>query len=184
MTDNDKLELVTKFLLAIGEDPSREGLIDTPKRVVKSWAELYGGYAVDPNKILTTDFADGVSKNMIILKNISFTSTCEHHVIPIVGVAHVAYIPNKKIVGISKLARLVDCVARRLQIQEKMTIEIINTIVTALDPIGAAVLIDAQHMCMTSRGVNKQNVSMVTKEFFGTFENQDLKAEFLNEVKN
>lgn len=182
-TTEEKEKLVRSMLAALGEDIGREGLIDTPKRVVKSWDELYGGYELSPEDILKRDFSEGACDQMIVLRDIDFNSTCEHHIIPIIGKAHVAYIPNGKVVGISKLARVVDAYARRLQIQEKMTEQIAEVIMTVLQPKGVGVLIDAQHMCMTSRGIKKPNVSMVTSALRGVFENDEVRQEFLKFVR-
>lgn len=182
-TFEEKEKLVRSMLAALGEDIGREGLVDTPKRVVKSWDELYGGYELSPEDILKRDFSEGACDQMIVLRDIDFNSTCEHHIIPIIGKAHVAYIPNGKVVGISKLARVVDAYARRLQIQEKMTEQIAEVIMTVLQPKGVGVLIDAQHMCMTSRGIKKPNVSMVTSALRGVFENDEVRQEFLKFVR-
>lgn len=182
-TTEEKEKLVRSMLAALGEDIGREGLVDTPKRVVKSWDELYGGYELSPEDILKRDFSEGACDQMIVLRDIDFNSTCEHHIIPIIGKAHVAYIPNGKVVGISKLARVVDAYARRLQIQEKMTEQIAEVIMTVLQPKGVGVLIDAQHMCMTSRGIKKPNVSMVTSALRGVFENDEVRQEFLKFVR-
>ena len=177
-------EYVKEFLAHIGEDPSREGLLDTPKRVVKSWIELYAGYAQDPKEILSTVFKDGSCDEMVILKEIEFSSMCEHHVLPFVGKAHIAYLPHGKVVGLSKLARLVECFAKRLQIQEKMTQEIAKAIETSLEPKGVAVVIEAHHQCMSCRGIKKQNPTMITSSMLGAFrENSDARAEFLSLLK-
>lgn len=152
---------VVRMLEAIGEDPKRDGLIDTPKRVVKSWEKLYGGYKEDPKKILAKTFKEK-SDQMVVLKDIEIYSTCEHHLLPFHGRCHVAYIPKDKVVGISKLARLAECFARRLQIQERLTNQIAQSIREALDPKGVGVVIEAQHFCMTSRGVEKQHSKMLT----------------------
>ena len=171
------------MLAALGEDIDREGLLETPKRVVKSWDELYGGYSLSPEDILKKDFAEGACDQMIVLRDIEFNSTCEHHIIPIIGKAHVAYIPNGKVVGISKLARIVDAYARRLQIQEKMTEQIAEVIMNVLQPKGVGVMIEAQHMCMTSRGIKKPNVSMVTSALRGVFERDEVRQEFLKFIR-
>jgi GTP cyclohydrolase I len=171
---------IRDFLIYIGENPDREGLIDTPKRVVKSWAELYSGYDQDPAKILSTCFVDGACDEIVILKNIEFSSMCEHHVLPFVGSVDVAYIPNGKVVGLSKIARLVECFAKRLQIQEKMTSQISDAINTNLKPKGVAVVIRAHHQCMSCRGVKKHQTTMITSSMVGVFRD-DLNArqEFL-----
>lgn len=165
----DNEQLVRGILIAIGEDPDREGLKDTPRRVVKAWKELYAGYAQDPAEILSTCFEDGTCDDMVLLKDIQFNSTCEHHMEKIMGVAHVAYIPNGKVVGLSKLARLVDCFALRLQIQEKFTIQIANAIQEHLAPKGVAVVIEASHQCMSCRGIKKRGATMVTSAMHGVF---------------
>lgn len=179
-------QLVRQMLLTIEPDQQgvlREGLRDTPKRVVKSWIELYGGYALDPKKILGTTFKqEGYAYDeMVLLKDIELYSTCEHHMLPFYGKAHVAYIPNaNRVVGLSKLARLVDCFARRLQIQEKLTNQIADAIVEALQPQGAAVVIEARHHCMCARGVGKQNSAMTTSALRGVFkEKNEVRQEFL-----
>ncbi len=177
--------IVRQFLEAIGENPDREGLQDTPKRVVKSWKELYAGYGEDPREILSTVFEDGACDEMVILKDIDFQSMCEHHVLPFRGKAHVAYLPNGKVVGLSKLARLVDCYARRLQIQEKMTRQIAEAVEQHLNPKGVAVVIEAHHQCMSCRGVKKNGTTMITSSMLGAFRNQsEARAEFLSFVRS
>ena len=153
-----------------GDDPSREGLRDTPARVARAYEEFFAGYDVDPVDLLQRTFeeTDGYDE-MVLLKDISFESHCEHHMAPIIGVAHVAYMPRRRVVGISKLARVVEAYARRLQIQEKMTAQIANTLESVLDPLGVAVIIEAEHQCMTTRGVHKRGVSMVTSRMLGMF---------------
>jgi GTP cyclohydrolase I len=178
-------ELIKGILTAIGEDPTREGLLDTPKRVVKSWKELYGGYSEDPAEILSTVFEDGTCEEMVLLKDIPFNSMCEHHMLPFLGLAHVAYIPNGKVVGLSKLARLVDCFARRLQIQEKMTKQIADAVQTHLKPRGVAVVIEAHHQCMSCRGIKKHGTTMVTSSMTGAFMDKPAtRAEFMSLVKS
>lgn len=162
------IETVKNILLSVGEDPTREGLLDTPKRVVKSWNELYKGYNQKTEDILTVFSSDGYNQ-IVLLKDIEVYSMCEHHMLPFIGKAHVAYIPNKKIVGISKLARLVDIYARRLQIQERIGQQVTDDLMRLLDPKGAACIIEAQHLCMLMRGVNKQNSVMVTSSLKGVF---------------
>lgn len=163
---------IINILQYIGENPSREGLKETPKRVVRSWEKLYGGYKMNAGDILGKSFTEyGEYDEMVILKDIDFFSTCEHHLLPIIGKAHVAYIPRHKVVGISKLARLVEMYARRLQIQERMTTDIANDIQTVLDPIGVAVMIEAQHFCIKARGIEKVNSIMVTSKLIGAFKN-------------
>lgn len=181
MVNKKSTAVIKQVLQLIGEDPSREGLLDTPIRVVKSWGELYGGYGKDPKEILKTTFAGEGYDQMVLLDNIEFFSTCEHHMLPFFGVAHVAYIPRKRVVGLSKLARLVDCYARRLQIQERLTGQIADALNEALDPLGVAVILQAKHFCMVSRGVQKQNSVMSTSAMTGMFRTDSkCRAEFLN----
>jgi GTP cyclohydrolase IA len=177
-------DAVKTVLIMIGEDPTREGLLDTPKRVAKSWKELYAGYKQDPAEILSTVFKDGSCDEMVILKDIEFTSMCEHHMLPFIGKAHVAYLPDGQVVGLSKLARLVDCFGKRLQIQEKMTQEIANAVDEHLKPKGVAVVIEAHHQCMSCRGVGKKNTTMITSSMLGAFrEKLETRAEFLSLIK-
>jgi GTP cyclohydrolase IA len=179
-----KEDFVRGILMAIGEDPMREGLRDTPKRVAKSWKELYAGYSQSPADILSTVFKDGSCDEMVILKDIEFTSMCEHHMLPFIGKAHVAYLPDGQVVGLSKLARLVDCFGKRLQIQEKMTQEIATSIQEHLKPKGVAVVIEAHHQCMSCRGVGKKNTTMITSAMLGAFrEKGESRAEFLSLIK-
>ena len=163
-------EAVRVLIRWAGGNPSREGLLDTPARVVRSYKEFFAGYQVDPRDLLMRTFSevDGYDE-MIVLKNIRFESYCEHHMVPIIGRAHVAYLPEHRVVGISKLARLVDAFAKRLQIQEKMTSQIANTLDEVLQPKGVAVIIEAAHQCMTTRGVHKPGVTMVTSRMLGAF---------------
>ena len=158
------------LLLWAGEDPSREGLRDTPKRVALAYEDWFGGYKENPVRYLQQTFeeVDGYDE-MIVLRDITFESHCEHHMAPIIGKAHVGYLPNNKIVGISKLARVVETFARRFQIQEKMTAQIAKCIQDVLNPKGVGVVIDASHQCMTTRGIHKSQVSMVTSQMLGTF---------------
>ena len=153
-----------------GEDPDREGLLDTPARVARAYGEYFGGYAVDPVALLARTFSetDGYDE-IVLLRDIRFESCCEHHMAPIIGRAHVAYLPRTRVVGISKLARVVDAYARRLQIQEKMTAQIANTIDEVLQPLGVAVVIEAVHQCMTTRGVHRPGTSLVTSHMLGAF---------------
>lgn len=164
-----------------GDDPEREGLEDTPKRVVKSYEEFFEGYQQDPEEILRRTFEETEGYDeMVVLKDIEFHSHCEHHMVPITGKAYVAYLPDKRVVGISKLARVVEAYARRLQIQEKMTAQIANAINDVLKPRGVAVIVEAEHQCMTSRGVNKPGVSMVTSTMLGAFrDDPSTRREFL-----
>jgi GTP cyclohydrolase I len=165
---------------AAGEDPDREGLLDTPDRVVRSWGEIFAGYDHSPEEILSTTFGDvnGYSE-MILLRDINFFSTCEHHMLPFMGVAHVAYLPAERVVGLSKLARLVDCFAKRLQIQERMTRDIAKAIMLHLKPQGCGVVIEATHGCMVCRGVKKEGATMVTSSLEGDFHHPATRAEFM-----
>jgi len=167
-----------------GDDPDREGLVDTPSRVVRSYEEFFQGYAADPEALLERTFeeVEGYDE-IVLLRDIRFESHCEHHMAPIIGRAHIAYLPHRRVVGISKLARLVEAYAKRLQIQEKMTSQIANTINEILRPKGTAVVIEASHQCMTTRGVHKPGVSMVTSTMLGEFrDNPSTRREFLNMV--
>jgi len=169
-----------------GDDPDREGLLDTPARVVRAFEEYFQGYNADPQDILQRTFeeVEGYDE-MVLLKDIRFESHCEHHMAPIIGKAHVAYLPKSRVVGISKLARVVELYAQRLQIQEKMTAQIANAINDVLQPEGVAVVIDAAHQCMTCRGVHKPGVSMITSKMIGAFrENDRTRREFLSMVAN
>ena len=163
-------EAVRTLIRWAGDDPGREGLVGTPERVVRAYREFFRGYDQDPNAVLKRTFeeTDGYDE-MIVLKDMRFESHCEHHIAPIIGRAHIAYLPHHRVVGISKLARLLDCYAKRLQIQEKMTAQIANTLQEVLQPRGVAVVIDASHQCMTTRGVHKPNTSMVTSRMLGAF---------------
>ncbi len=163
-----------------GDDPSREGLVDTPARVVRAYEEWFSGYGQMPDAILQRTFGEVADYDeMIVLRDIPFESTCEHHMASIRGVAHVAYLPRERVVGISKLARLVDAYARRLQIQERLTAEIAGTIDKVLKPRGVAVIIEADHACMTSRGVRKHDGSLVTRSFKGAYKNELARREVL-----
>jgi GTP cyclohydrolase I len=174
-------EAVRTLIRWAGDDPTREGLIGTPDRVVRSYEEFFAGYTVDPVDVLQRTFeeTDGYDE-MVLLRDIEFASHCEHHMVPIIGRAHVAYLPDRRVVGISKLARVVEIYAKRMQIQEKMTAQIANTINEVLQPKGVAVVIDAAHQCMTTRGVNKPGVSMVTSRMLGAFrDDASTRREFL-----
>jgi GTP cyclohydrolase I len=174
-------EAVRTLILWAGDDPGREGLVDTPGRVVRSYEEFFSGYHEDPVALLQRTFeeADGYDE-MVTLTNIRLESHCEHHMVPIVGKAHIAYLPNKRVVGISKLARVMEVFAKRLQIQEKLTVQIASTLMEVLQPHGVAVVIEAAHDCMTTRGVKKHEVMMVTSHMVGVFrENSDTRREFL-----
>ena len=168
---DEKAEEAIKTIIAwIGENPDREGLLSTPKRVIKAYKEYFKGYTQDPKKYLSKTFTEVEGyDDMVIEKNISIQSHCEHHMAPITGVAHVAYIPSNKVVGLSKLARVVEVFSRRLQTQERLTMQIAKTIMEILKPRGVAVTIDAVHSCMTNRGVKKENTTTVTNYFLGAF---------------
>ena len=170
VTDKQAEEAFITILKWIGEDPEREGLIDTPKRVIKAFKEYFKGYNQDAHADLSKTFGDVEGyDDMVVEKNITLESHCEHHMAPIIGVAHVAYIPGKKVVGLSKLARTVEIFSKRLQTQERLTMQIANTLMKSLDAKGVAVTIDAAHQCMTMRGVKKEKATTVTNYFLGTF---------------
>lgn len=175
-------DAVIRILEVLGEDVKRDGLKDTPRRVVKSWEKLYGGYAEKPEDILRTTF-DEHSDEMIVLSDIDFYSTCEHHMLPFFGKVHIAYIPDKRVVGISKLARLVEVFARRLQIQERMTNQISETMMDAVKPLGVGVVVEGRHTCMMVRGVEKQNSLMTTSSLQGVFREEEVRSEFLRLIK-
>jgi GTP cyclohydrolase I len=169
-----------------GDDPAREGLLDTPKRVVKAYEEWFQGYHVDPAEVLQRTFeeVEGYDE-MVLLRDIRFESYCEHHLAPIIGKAHVAYLPDRRVVGISKLARVVEAFGKRMQIQEKMTAQVAGVIDEVLRPRGVAVVIEATHQCMSTRGVNKQGVSMVTSRMIGAFrDDPNTRREFLGLIGN
>ena len=170
VSDKQAEEAIKTIISWIGEDPNREGLLETPKRVVKAFKEYFKGYNEDPNKELIKTFGDVENyDDMVVQKNITLESHCEHHMAPIIGVAHVAYIPNKKVVGLSKLARTVEIFSKRLQTQERLTMQIAKTIMSALDAKGVAVTIDAAHQCMTARGIKKEKATTITSYFLGSF---------------
>jgi GTP cyclohydrolase IA len=170
----------------IGDDPDREGLIDTPKRVVKAYEELFGGYWDDPRAILERTFEETEQyEEMVLLRNIRMESFCEHHILPIIGKVHIAYVPDGRVVGVSKLARVLEIYAKRMQIQEKLTAQVANTINDVLQPKGVAVVIEAAHECMTTRGVHKPGVTMVTKTLLGCFkDDREIRRDFLSFVGN
>lgn len=177
-------QAVRTLLRWAGDDPTRDGLRDTPTRVVRAFEDWFSGYALDPAEILERTFeeTDGYDE-MIVLRDIRFESHCEHHLAPIIGKAHIAYLPSHRVVGISKLARLVDVYARRLTIQEKMTAQIANTLSDVLNPRGVGVIIEAAHQCMTTRGVHKHGVSMITSRMLGSFrDHQPTRQEFLSMI--
>jgi GTP cyclohydrolase I len=176
-------DAVTSILRAVGEDPEREGLLGTPNRVARAFDELLVGYRVDPKALLNNALFDVTYKEMVIVSDIDFYSLCEHHLLPFIGKAHVAYIPNKKVVGLSKIPRIVEVFARRLQIQEQMTRQIAELIEELLNPHGVAVVVDGLHMCMAMRGVKKANARMRTSALRGTFaENTKTRAEFMDHI--
>ena len=184
-TREEAMQAVKTLIAWAGDNPNREGLIETPKRVVDAYKEFFDGYKMNPDEILSKTFeeVEGYDE-MVIIKNIRLESHCEHHIVPILGIAHVAYMPNKKVVGISKLARLVDVFAKRLQIQETLTAQIAETIQRVLDPLGVAVLIDASHQCMTTRGVHKPESSTVTKRMLGVFKtDENVRSEFMELIR-
>jgi GTP cyclohydrolase I len=172
---------VRTLLLWAGDDPNREGLVDTPARVARAYEEFFAGYHTDPVEMLARSFeeTDGYDE-MVVLRDIRLESHCEHHMVPIIGKAHIAYLPNGRVVGISKLARVIEAYAKRLQIQEKLTAQVANTIESVLKPKGVAVVIEAAHQCMTTRGIHKPGVSMVTSRMLGEFRTNDAtRREFL-----
>jgi GTP cyclohydrolase I len=177
-------EQIRHILKAIGEDPDREGLLKTPQRVAQALSFLTRGYDMDPAKVINDALYTEDYEEMIVQKDIDFYSLCEHHMLPFFGKAHVAYIPHHKIIGISKLARLVDIYARRLQVQERMTNQIATIIMDKLDPLGVAVVIEAEHLCMRLRGVEKQNAYVITSCLLGAFRTrQDTRNEFMTLIR-
>ena len=178
---NDAENAIRTLLEYAGEDPTREGLLETPKRVVKSYEEFYKGYSQDPRKYLSRTFEEvNGYDEMVVLRDIPFESHCEHHMAPIIGKVHIGYLPRNKVVGISKLARVVETYAKRLQVQEKMTAQIADCIQDILEPYGVGVVVQATHECMSTRGVHKHGVSMVTSRMAGVFrENEKTRREFL-----
>jgi GTP cyclohydrolase I len=179
-------DAVRTLLRWAGDDPKREGLLDTPARVARAWEEWFGGYNEDPMEYLKRTFeeVEGYDE-MVVLKNIRFESHCEHHLAPIIGKAHVGYLPKNRVVGISKLARVVDTFAKRLQVQEKMTAQIASCIQEVLQPQGVAIVIEGAHQCMTTRGVHKHGVTMVTSQMLGSFRNDPMtRKEFMSVIGN
>ena len=185
-TREEAEEAVRTLILWAGDSASREGLKETPSRVVKAFEEYFSGYKIDPARYLTKTFEEVAGyEEIVLLKDVRFESHCEHHLAPIIGVAHVAYLPNKRVVGISKLARVVEIFSKRLQIQEKMTAEIANTIDTALQPKGVLVVIEANHHCMTSRGINKPAATMLTCQATGLLKSDNsLRKEIMSMIHN
>jgi len=170
ISDEKAEEAIKTIIEWVGEDPEREGLKSTPRRVIKAYKEYFQGYKQDPAEYLTKTFTEVEGyDDMVIEKNISIRSHCEHHIAPIIGVAHVAYIPSKKVVGLSKLARVVEAFSKRLQTQERLTMQIAKTIMDVLKPRGVAVTINAAHQCMTNRGIKKENTTTITNNFLGVF---------------
>ena len=184
-TEEEARQAVRTLLAFTGDDPDREGLIETPDRVVRSYGEFFAGYNDDPEAILSKTFeeVEGYDE-MVIVKNIRVESHCEHHMVPILGMGHIAYIPNKRVVGISKLARILDAFGKRLQTQETMTAQISDIIDKVLQPKGVGVIIDASHQCMTTRGIHKTETSTVTTRMIGAFKEPDVKKEFLKLISS
>ena len=184
-TQEEAEEAVRTLLRWAGDDPNREGLLETPNRVVRSYSEFFSGYHMDPEEVLMKTFEEaGGYDEMVLVRDIELESHCEHHMVPIIGRAHVAYIPNNRVVGISKLARVVEIFAKRLQIQEKMTVDIATTIDKVLKPQGVAVVIEASHQCMTTRGVHKPGADTVTSQMLGAFrDDPSTRREFLTMIR-
>ncbi|MFA5056098.1 MAG: GTP cyclohydrolase I FolE [Dehalococcoidia bacterium] len=184
MIDQDKIKkAVHDILVAIGEDPSREGIRETPRRIAEMYAEVFRGMTEDPREVLSVGFEEG-HHEMVILKDIPFYSMCEHHLLPFYGMAHIGYIPKGRVVGASKLGRVVEIIAKRPQLQERLTTQIADSIVEALQPQGVAVVIEAEHMCMTMRGVKKPGSNIVTSAMRGIFRsNAVTRSEFLSLIK-
>ena len=183
---NAEAEKAVRTLISfVGENPDREGLLDTPKRVVKAYRDLYAGYDQDPREFLSKTFSEtGGYDEIVMLKDIRVESHCEHHMAPFIGSAHVAYLPNKRVVGISKLARVTRIFSKRMQVQEKLTAEIANCLQDVLKPRGVAVVIEAQHECMTTRGINEPGISMVTSQLLGKFRTDpSTRKEFYSMIK-
>jgi GTP cyclohydrolase IA len=184
--DFPKIEsATTDILTAVGEDPSREGLLNTPKRVARMYEELLSGYRTDPAKLVNNALFDVEYDDMVIVKDIEFSSLCEHHMLPFIGFAHVAYIPRGKVIGLSKIPRIVDMFARRLQVQERMTRQIADFITEVLNPHGVAVVVEGKHMCSMIRGVRKHESSMTTSAMLGNFrKNESTRNEFMSHLGN
>ena len=180
--ENDKIENLTKQLIEeIGEDPSREGLLKTPSRVSKAWSFFSRGYNQDLDKIINNAVFNEDATDMVVVRDVEFFSLCEHHLIPFFGRAHVAYLPDGKVIGLSKIPRIIDMFSRRLQVQERLTRQIAETVKEILDPIGVAVIMEGQHMCMQMRGVEKQNSLTTTSSMLGKFRESDrTRSEFLS----
>lgn len=181
-----RVDLAVEFMLSKIEPETfeREGLKDTPKRVAKAYDQLFGGYRQLPENCLGTTFTEGFEQEMVIVRNIDFSSMCEHHILPFIGKVHIGYIPRDKMVGLSKFVRLVDCLSRRLQVQERLTSQIADTVEKVLNPIGVMVVIEAEHMCMRIRGVEDPCADTVTSSVRGAFkQNSETRAEFLSLIK-
>ncbi len=177
-------KLVREMLVKIGEDPEREGLVKTPERVSRAWREITAGYDQDPGAMVRGALFETKGKEMVVVNDIDFYSVCEHHMLPFFGKAHVAYIPKGRIVGLSKMARVVEAYARRLQVQERMTAQIAQCLMENLQPLGVAVILHAQHLCMMMRGIQKQNSYAVTSEMLGCFKNDPkTRGEFLTLIR-
>ena len=179
-------EAVRTLICWTGDDPDREGLIETPKRVVKAYEEFFEGYDMNPEEVLQKTFEEVQGyDDAVIVRNIRVESHCEHHIVPIIGVAHVGYIPNNRVVGISKLARVIEIFGKRLQTQETMTAQIADTIQKVLEPKGVAVVVDASHQCMTTRGIHKTESSTITSRMLGAFrDNPETRSEFMNLINS
>jgi GTP cyclohydrolase I len=182
ITEQTAHKALETILTYIGENPQREGLKETPKRVIKSWQKLYGGYAQKPESVLKT-FTEGSCDEMVILKDIEFYSMCEHHMMPFFGTISIGYLPDKKVIGISKLARLVEIYSRRLQIQEKLVAQIADSLMQHLKPLGVMVVCKAKHMCISSRGIEKHKAEMITSALRGVFNKNEVRQEFLQFVQ-
>ncbi len=182
----EAMDAVRTLIRWAGDDPAREGLLETPGRVVRSYEEYFSGYTEDPAEILSRTFEESEGyHDMVMLRDIDLESHCEHHMVPVIGKAHIAYVPTSRIVGISKLARVIEIFAKRLQTQETMTAQIGDTIQRVLEPLGVAILIEAEHQCMTTRGVHKPNVYTITSHFTGVFQSDPrMEQRFLSMVKN
>jgi GTP cyclohydrolase I len=186
MSENESIQsLIAQLLSTLGEDPAREGLLETPKRVEKSLKFLTSGYQQDIDTVLNNAFFQVNDAEMVILRDINFFSLCEHHLLPFFGKCHIAYIPNKRVVGLSKLPRIVEVFCRRLQIQEQLTMQIAETIMEKVAPLGVAVVIEAKHLCVMMRGVEKQNAEMVTSAMLGVFKSDPkTRSEFLDLIRS
>ena len=185
-TEEEAKEAIKTLLKYAGEDPTREGLLDTPGRVVRAYSEWFSGYTQDPKEILERTFSEIQGyDNIILLKDIRFESHCEHHMVPIIGKVHIGYLPDNRVVGISKLARVVDAFSKRFQIQEVMTSQIANTINEVLKPRGVAVIVEGQHLCITTRGIHKTTAKMTTSSMLGVFRSTpEARSEFMKLVEN